>query len=307
MFNVKRGEIYLYDFGKEIGSIQGGKRPVVILQSDDFNMYFPTVVVAAITSVIKKTNLSSHVVLKEKYGLMYPSMILLEQMITIKKSALEKYIGAIDDRNILELIDKGIRKTLDIYYPYKNLRKGNNFDSSSVMRGELYLYDFGYEKGLALNGVRPVVVLQNDAINRKSPTTVVFSVSNAKRTYLPSQIFIKQNYGLEMFSVINLNQIAVVNQFSLQKKIGEINSKKIQGEIYRGLKMVFGLYNKPKLDDKGDWMCLCQKCLKSIMWGDDAIVKRADPFQKYKDRCIKCDGFGFDYIISRRNGGVHNG
>lgn len=43
--------------------------------------------------------------------------------------------------------------------------------------------------------------------------------------------------GLEMFSVIELNQISVANQSSIQKKFGKINSGKIFQEIYQGKKL----------------------------------------------------------------------
>lgn len=43
---VKRGEIYLYDFGNNEGSIQNGIRPVLIVQCDEGNQTSTTTVVA---------------------------------------------------------------------------------------------------------------------------------------------------------------------------------------------------------------------------------------------------------------------
>ena len=57
---VKRFEIYLYDFGENAGSIQCGRRPVLILQDDRFNENSPTNIVAALTTAIKKEYLPSH-------------------------------------------------------------------------------------------------------------------------------------------------------------------------------------------------------------------------------------------------------
>lgn len=39
---VKRGEIYYFDFGVSEGSIQCGRRPVLVLQADNFNAKAPT-------------------------------------------------------------------------------------------------------------------------------------------------------------------------------------------------------------------------------------------------------------------------
>ena len=40
----------------------------------------PTIIVAAVTSVIKKRYLPSHIILGEEFGLKKPSMVLLEQI-----------------------------------------------------------------------------------------------------------------------------------------------------------------------------------------------------------------------------------
>ena len=47
---VKRGEIYLYDFGNNEGSIQNGIRPVLVVQYDGGNQASTTTVVAALTT-----------------------------------------------------------------------------------------------------------------------------------------------------------------------------------------------------------------------------------------------------------------
>lgn len=48
---IRRGDIFSYDFGTRIGSIQSGIRPVLVIQADNFNANAPTVIVASITSV----------------------------------------------------------------------------------------------------------------------------------------------------------------------------------------------------------------------------------------------------------------
>lgn len=65
---IKRGDIYLYDFGDNEGSIQCGYRPVVVLQEDNFNAKAPTIMVAAVTTAIRKTFLPSHILVEDKYA-----------------------------------------------------------------------------------------------------------------------------------------------------------------------------------------------------------------------------------------------
>lgn len=90
---IKRGDIYYFDFGENRGSIQSGNRPVLVLQADNFNTKAPTIIVAAITTVIKKQYLPSHVVLPDDTGLKQPSMVLIEQIRAVNKSDLTNKVG----------------------------------------------------------------------------------------------------------------------------------------------------------------------------------------------------------------------
>lgn len=120
---LRRGDIYYYDFGENEGSIQCGRRPVLILQGDDFNTKAPTVIVAAITSAIKKRYLSSHIYLGEQFGLEKPSMVLIEQIQTVNKADLEDYIGYVDDEQIWRLVNIALKKTFGMWF-YKRERSG---------------------------------------------------------------------------------------------------------------------------------------------------------------------------------------
>lgn len=56
-----------------------------------------------------------------------------------------------------------------------------------------------------------------------------------------------------------------------------------------------GTYTYNDMDD-----CLCPKCLNDYIHNPDYIVRRLDPFAKRKDRCDKCDGDGWDYVVTDR-------
>ena len=112
---VKRFEIYLYDFGSMPGSVQNGIRPALIIQDNRFNENSPTTIVAAITSVIKKERLPSHIFLGQEFGLSKPSMVMLEQMRTVNQNELGEYIGAITDPYLTKILGRGIKKTLGMW------------------------------------------------------------------------------------------------------------------------------------------------------------------------------------------------
>lgn len=105
---MKRGEIYKADLNPMVGSEQGGVRPVLIIQNDIGNLHSPTVIVAAITSRMKKTNMPTHVTITaEESGLEKNSLILLEQVRTLEKQRLQKRLGQVD-QDVMARVDKAL-------------------------------------------------------------------------------------------------------------------------------------------------------------------------------------------------------
>jgi len=96
-----RGDMYYADLGRGIGSEQEGYRPVVIIQNDTGNKHSPTVIIAAISSRVGvKPKLPTHCYINAEDGLELPSIILLEQIRTIDKRRLTKYIGRLSKEHI---------------------------------------------------------------------------------------------------------------------------------------------------------------------------------------------------------------
>lgn len=61
MKKVKRGDIYYADLSPVVGSEQGGKRPVIVVQNNTGNEFSPTVIVAVLTSKLK--NVCQHILI----------------------------------------------------------------------------------------------------------------------------------------------------------------------------------------------------------------------------------------------------
>ena len=94
---VHRGEIYYADLSPVVGSEQGGLRPVLIVQNDVGNKYSPTVIAAAITSRLEKSNMPTHIrVAAGSCGLPRDSIVLLEQIRTLDKRRLRERMGELD-------------------------------------------------------------------------------------------------------------------------------------------------------------------------------------------------------------------
>ena len=91
----RRGDIYLANLNPFKGSEQGGTRPVLVLQNNDGNYYCPTLIVR---------------------GLAEPSMVSLEQIKTIDKCRIEKYLGKMTQEQMTKVED-AIRESLGMEIP----------------------------------------------------------------------------------------------------------------------------------------------------------------------------------------------
>lgn len=122
---VKWGEIYECDLGNMKGSVQCGRRPVLVVQTNRLNSASPTIVVAVITSVLKNENMNSHILLGTEYGLKTQSMAMLEQLRTIDKlEELGAYIGKVDNDDKIDEIRRALKFTVGIPMKPKAERKG---------------------------------------------------------------------------------------------------------------------------------------------------------------------------------------
>lgn len=103
MKTIRRGDIYYAELSPVVGSEQGGNRPVLIVQNNVGNQHSPTVIVAVLTSKLKK-NLPTHVSIASGEGnLEMDSTVLLEQIKTINKSRLLRYIGSVTEHTMDEI------------------------------------------------------------------------------------------------------------------------------------------------------------------------------------------------------------
>ena len=90
---VLRGQMYYADLDPVIGSEQGGNRPVLVIQNNIGNRHSPTIIIAPITTRVKKLHQPTHIGVPPYFGLPQNSMVMLEQIRTIDKQRVERYLG----------------------------------------------------------------------------------------------------------------------------------------------------------------------------------------------------------------------
>ncbi len=110
---MNRGEIWWASLPPPVGSGPGGRRPVVVVQSDRFNLSnIKTVVVAILTTNLKLAEAPGNVLLsKMATGLERDSVVNVSQIYTIDKSLLTDYVKTLAPKNIGK-VESGIKLVL---------------------------------------------------------------------------------------------------------------------------------------------------------------------------------------------------
>lgn len=119
----KRGDVvWIGDFGcsSDMGSVQKGNRPAIIIQNDTGNTFSNTTIVVYGTTSIKKESQPTHIVI-EGGGLRKPTLFMGEQIDTIPISHIKNKMGKLTDAQ-LSKIDDIVCESLDLYSTNKQIR-----------------------------------------------------------------------------------------------------------------------------------------------------------------------------------------
>jgi len=96
-----------------------------------------------------------------------------------------------------------------------------------IKRGEIWLADLHPTRGSEQAGVRPVLIFQNDILNKYSATVLTIPLTtNMRRASLPSCVQIpKGEGGLVSDSVVLCHQLRVLDKTRLQRKLGTVSQR----------------------------------------------------------------------------------
>ena len=110
---MKRGEVWWADLPEPAGSEPGFRRPVLIVQADEFNRSrIRTVIAAAITSNTQLAAAPGNVTLpKRSVGLGRDSVVNVSQLVTLDKQFLTERAGRLSAAKLSE-VEEGIRLAL---------------------------------------------------------------------------------------------------------------------------------------------------------------------------------------------------
>jgi len=112
---MQRGEIWWANLPTPVASEPGYRRPVLIVQSDEFNRSrIRTVIAAVLTTNLRLADAPGNIlVTTDETGLPENSVVNVSQVITVDKSFLTEQVSQVSDRTIL-LVDEGLRLVLGL-------------------------------------------------------------------------------------------------------------------------------------------------------------------------------------------------
>lgn len=95
----------------------------------------------------------------------------------------------------------------------------------NIKRGEIWLADLNPIQGSEQAGTRPVLIFQNNILNRVTTTVLAIPLStNLRRAELPSCVKIKKGEGgVSNDSVILCHQLRTLDKNRLRNKFGTVS------------------------------------------------------------------------------------
>ena len=112
MNTLVKGQVVMVELTSTEANVQRGLRPVIVIQNNIGNKFSPTLIVAPLTSRIKR-DMVTHAKLYPtiENGLSVASTALLEQIQTISKDSVKRVLGVLNDVE-MKLINKAIIASL---------------------------------------------------------------------------------------------------------------------------------------------------------------------------------------------------
>ena len=112
---MRRGEIWWASLRAPIGSEPGYRRPVLIVQANEFNdSRIETVIVAVLSTNLQLAVAPGNQMIRKKESkLPRDSVINVSQLITVNKSALTECVSALPARR-LAAVDEGLKLVIGI-------------------------------------------------------------------------------------------------------------------------------------------------------------------------------------------------
>ncbi len=165
-------------------------------------------------------------------------------------------------------------------------------------RGDIYYADLGRGIGSEQEGRRPVIIIQNNTGNKHSPTVIVAAITSKidAKVKLPTHYYLGKSCGLELPSVIMMEQVRTLDKRRLESYVGCLEEHHLRG-FNHALAVSVALAEAEGRKSKMV-LCLCPVCLGQFRDAGGYSVRQVKSSQSEKERCTLCNyRMGVDYEI----------
>lgn len=105
-----------------------------------------------------------------------------------------------------------------------------------IKLGDIFYANLDPVVGSEQDGIRPVIIMQNNVGNKYSPTVVIIPItSKIVKHSLPTHVLLKETKGLSKLSIALVEQIRTLDKKRLMNKITTISEKDLN-EIKKAIK-----------------------------------------------------------------------
>lgn len=107
-----------------------------------------------------------------------------------------------------------------------------------IKRGDIYYADLRPVLGSEQGGIRPVVIIQNEAGNKHSPTVICAAItSKMNKAKLPTHVELSASkYDISKDSVILLEQVRTIDKRRLKEKVCHLDQEMLN-QVNQALKI----------------------------------------------------------------------
>ena len=123
-----------------------------------------------------------------------------------------------------------------------HIQKEDKYMDRKVRRGDMFYADLTPSVGSEQDGIRPILIIQNDTGNKHSQTVIAAIITSrmATKAKLPTHCHIKAQQGLGRESLVLLEQIRTLDKKRLQEYIGALDGDSMS-RIDKALAVSVGL------------------------------------------------------------------
>lgn len=177
------------------------------------------------------------------------------------------------------------------------------YDNIILTRGDLVYVDFGKQEGCLQSGIRPAIIVSNNACNKYSPIIHVVPLTSKNKKKLPTHVEILHT-SLKEISIALVEQLTSINKDQVLSNIGSI-SNFIMNRIDNAIEIQF-----PKLhtEEKTIDYDYIEKMVYLINEADEKYNKYKDQYflvsKKSTEKTLEmyCKNYKIDYNkVGRRD------